>query len=76
MMVISDIQLKKFQELYKTELGLEISRDEAFDKALKLLHMMELIYHPLTSDELEEIENERIAFIESLQNNLLTKADE
>lgn len=75
-MMMSEDQIKNFQELYKTELGLEISHDEAFDKALKLLRLMELIYHPMTSEELNEIENKRIAFLQSLQNNDLTKANE
>lgn len=73
---MSDDQIKKFQELYRTELGFDISHDEAFNKALKLLRLMELIYHPLTSGELDEIENERTAFLQSLQNNHLTKPDE
>lgn len=45
-MVISDTQLKKFQELYKTHFGKDISKEEAYDKGYKLVRLMSLILQP------------------------------
>ena len=42
-MLLSDEQLKKFQELYKTHFGKDISKEEAYDKGHKLVRLMALI---------------------------------
>jgi len=36
-MVLSDEDIVKFQALYKSEFGMEISREDAYEKGIKLL---------------------------------------
>lgn len=44
--MLSDEQIKKFQELYKNRFGEEISREVAYEKAIKLIQLVELVYKP------------------------------
>jgi len=46
-MVISAEQLERFKVLYKKRFGKELADQEAYDKALKLISLMKLIYRPL-----------------------------
>lgn len=41
--MLSDEQIIKFQTLYKGRFGKEISRNEAYEKGMKLVCLMELI---------------------------------
>ena len=41
-MRLTEEQITSFQKLYKEELGLEITREEALEKALKLLRLIEI----------------------------------
>lgn len=42
-MVLTDEDIIKFQELYKSEFGMEISKDVALEKATQLLNLMSAI---------------------------------
>lgn len=57
--MLSDEQIKKFQTLYKNRFGKEISRDEAYEKGVKLLRLVELIYKPMTEAEYQQVEKRR-----------------
>lgn len=52
-MVLSDEDILRFQALYKSEFGMEISRDEAYEKGTKLLGLMSIVYKPMTEEEYE-----------------------
>lgn len=67
-MVLSDEDIAKFQALYKSELGLEINKEDAYEKGIKLLTLMSAVYKPMTEAEYELIQKHRT---ETLQ--LLTK---
>jgi len=54
--MLSDEQIKQFQTLYKTHFGKEISREEAYEKGVKLLRLVELIYKPMTEDEYKQLQ--------------------
>lgn len=58
-MVLSDEDIVKFQALYKSEFGMEINRDDAYEKGIKLLGLMSVIYKPMTEKEYEQIEEHR-----------------
>jgi len=48
--MISDEQLKKFQELYFTHFGVQLEKKEALEKAFKLIRFIQLIYRPMTEE--------------------------
>jgi hypothetical protein len=58
-MVLSDEDIAKFQALYKNELGIEISREDAYEKGTKLLQLMSAVYKPMTEKEYEQIQKHR-----------------
>ncbi len=45
-MVLSDENIKEFQELHKQHFGTEISREDAYESGMKLLRLISLIYRP------------------------------
>ncbi len=57
--MLSDEQIKKFQAIYKNRFGTEISKEEAYEKGVKLVRLMELIYKPMTKNEYNEVQKRR-----------------
>lgn len=57
--MLSDEQITKYQTLYKNRFGIEISREEAFDKGIKLIRLVELIYKPMTEAEYWQLRERR-----------------
>jgi len=57
--MLSDDQLKKFQKLYKNHFGKEISRQDANEKGMKLIRLVELIYRPMTEAEYKQLQERR-----------------
>ena len=49
--MLTDEQIKKFQELYKNRFGEEISREVAYEIAMKLIQLIELVYKPTEDKE-------------------------
>jgi hypothetical protein len=58
-MVLSDDDIAKFQELYEKYLGKKIGKQEAYDKGIKLVNLMSLVYRPITQEELDQVEARR-----------------
>ena len=58
-MQLTDEDILKFQALYKSEFGTEISREDAYEKGIKLLRLMSIIYQPMTEKEYEQIQKHR-----------------
>ncbi len=58
-MVLSDEDILKFQALYTSELGMEINREDAYERGIKLLRLMSIAYKPMTKQEYELIEKHR-----------------
>jgi len=50
-MVLSNSQIRKFQEIYLKTYGNRISREEAYDMGIKLINMMKIIYIPKDSED-------------------------
>lgn len=57
--MLSDFQISKFRELYKKRFGKEISREEAYEKGVKLIRLVELIYKPITEKEFQMVQKRR-----------------
>ena len=58
-MVLADEDIVKFQALYKSEFGMEISREDAYEKGVKLLRLMSIVYKPMTEKEYIQIQKHR-----------------
>lgn len=54
--MISKKALEEFKEIYKDEIGEDISDEEALDEAINLLTLMDKIYRPIKKAWLEEFE--------------------
>ena len=54
--MLSDKQIKKFQIIYKNYFGKKISQEEAYEKGIKLVRLMELIYKPMTKKEYKQLQ--------------------
>lgn len=50
--MLKDEQIKKFQEIYKNRFGKEISREDVLERGSKLVRLMEIVYQPITKQEL------------------------
>lgn len=53
-MQLSSEQISQFQLLYKKRFGEEISREDAIEKGMKLVNLIELTYKPTNENELEK----------------------
>lgn len=54
-MHISDKQLAKFKALYKSHFGEDLTPQDALDKAIKLVRMMEIVYKPMTVKQYQQV---------------------
>ena len=57
--MLSKEQITKFQTLYKNRFGVEISREQAYEKGVKLIRLIELIYKPITKDDYQKLQKRR-----------------
>ena len=69
-MVLSDEDILKFQALYKSEFGIEISREDAYEKGIKLLGLMSAVYKPMSEEEYEFIQRHRKDTLPLLKQNI------
>ncbi len=58
-MVLTDADIQKFQALYRSEFGMEISAEEAYEKGIKLVRLMSAVYRPMTKEQFERIQKHR-----------------
>lgn len=58
-MVLSDDDIRKFQEVYKEQFGKEIGKEDAYEQGIKLLRLMAVVYQPMTKEELDFIQKRR-----------------
>jgi hypothetical protein len=54
--MLTDEQVSKFQTIYRNRFGEEISREDALEKGARLVRLMEIIYQPITEQELLEFQ--------------------
>jgi hypothetical protein len=58
-MYLTDKQITKFQDIYRQSFGKELSREEALDKGIKLVRLMQITYKSMTKQEFDNIEKRR-----------------
>lgn len=58
-MVLTDEDITRFQELYKSHFGAEISRADAYEQGVKLMRLMSLVYQPMTQEQHNCIQKHR-----------------
>jgi hypothetical protein len=56
---LTNEEVQKFQELYKSRFGKDISYEEACEKGVKLVRLMELVYRPMTQEEYQTLQKRR-----------------
>jgi hypothetical protein len=56
---LTEEEIRKFQEIHKTRFGREITPEEAYEKGVKLVRLMELIYQPMTHQEYQRLQERR-----------------
>jgi len=64
--MLSKEQITKFQKLYKNRFGVKISREQAYEKGIKLIRLVELIYKPITKDDYQKLQKRRKKIREDL----------
>lgn len=69
-MQLTDEDIIKFQTLYKNEFGMEISKEDAYEKGIKLLRLMSIVYQPMTEEEHERIQQHRKDTLPLLQQHI------
>ena len=58
-MLLSDEHIKEFQEMYFEEFGKSISKEVAYESAVKLITLVELTSRPLINEDLLNVEKSR-----------------
>lgn len=59
--MLSEEQVTNFQAIYRNKFGREISREDALEKGARLVRLMQIIYQPITEQELLEFKKRREA---------------
>lgn len=55
--MLSPDAITEFRELYQDELGMEISYEEASERAERFLRLFKLVYQPIPNDWLSQHKN-------------------
>ena len=71
--MLTEEQIKNFQDIYKKSFGKEISREDAYEKGIKLLNLMSAIYKPMSKEEYQIIKKHRRNTLPLLKKRLLNK---
>lgn len=61
--MLKENQITKFQNIYRNCFGKEISRADALEKGARLIRLMQIVYQPITEQELLEFQKRREAKI-------------
>jgi len=57
--LLSDKDVREYQKLYKARFGKDIIYEEAHEQGVNLVHLLELIYTPMTLDEYLRLQQRR-----------------
>lgn len=58
-MLLTPTQITRFQEIYHKRFGKKISREEALEKGIKLVRLMQIVYRPITKEEYRQLQERR-----------------
>ncbi len=65
-MLLSDKHILEFQGMWLEHFGKQISKEEAYDRAIKLIEFVEVATQPLTDDDLLNVDRSRKEIKEKL----------
>ncbi len=54
-MEISPEQLDRFRAIYRAKFGIDLMPQEALEKAIPLLRLMQIVYQPMTEADLARV---------------------
>lgn len=57
--MISDATLKEFKEIWKEEIGTEISDEQAMEEATQLLTLFDAIYRPIKKEWVKAYDDDK-----------------
>jgi len=57
--MISDDQLKRFMDLWEARFKKPIGKEEAYEKAIKLVRLIDIVYTPMSEREWELVQEDR-----------------
>ena len=57
--MLTEEQVKKFQDIYQKRFDKEISKAAVLEKGIKLVRMMKIIYKPITKKEFDAFQKRR-----------------
>jgi len=60
-MQLPESKIRQFQDLYKKRFGIELSKEQALEKGLILIRQMQIIYQPITKEQLRQLEEKDLA---------------
>lgn len=58
-MLLSEEYITKFTGLMRKHYGVELSREEAYDQATKLLNLVKVVYRPMTEEDYQATKNRK-----------------
>jgi aldehyde:ferredoxin oxidoreductase len=70
---LSREDVQRFQDIYKEQFGVEISKEEAYEQGIKLLTLVRCVYKPMTVKEAEAVDSHRVATTNYLIKRLNVK---
>ena len=72
-MVFSDEQIEQFRQLYFKRYGIEISKEDAYEQATKLVHLLLLIYKPMAVEDYEATQKQRLEMLPDLLRHIASQ---
>lgn len=58
-MQIPEEKIEELQRIYEKNYGIELSKEEAVERGREILEFMDLIYEPLTKQDLKNVRERR-----------------
>ena len=71
--MLTDEQIVQFQEMYFRRYEKEISKEDAYDQAIKLTTMLRLIYKPMELEEYEATQKRRLEMLPKIVEAILNQ---
>ena len=57
--MLSEKRIAEFQALYKKHFGEDLSKEQAYEKGVRLIRMVQLVYRPITEKQYQDWQERR-----------------
>ncbi len=71
--ILSDEKVEDFRKIYENFYEKEISKEEAYEQGIKLIHFIKEIFKPLTEEELDEIHKVRMETLPQILSSVASQ---